>query len=154
MRTLLTLFFFVFIASTSCNNFKNKDEEAANESQTLVSVEDFYANPDNYIGKVITVKGLVTHVCKHGGQKLFITGTGDTDALRIDVGKDIPEFDISMEGNKAEFTGLLELMNEEAVACAEDEHKEHHPEGEGSDEGYHVIKDKNYHLIASSFKSL
>lgn len=153
MRTILTILFILVIVSASCNN-QNKNEGGTTESQSLVTVEDFYANPDEYIGKVITVKGLVTHVCKHGGQKLFISGSGDTDALRIDVGTEIPEFDISLEGSEAEFTGVLELMNKETVASAEAEHKEHHPGEEGSDEGYHVIKNKNYHLIASSFKLL
>ena len=131
------------------------ENETANENQVLISIDDFYANPDDYVGKEVTITGLVTHVCKHGGQKLFITGTTEGEALRIDVGNDIPEFDIAMEGTEAEFTGVVELMDEEFIAQAEAEHAQHHGEEEHAEEGdVHALKEKNYHLVAKTFKSL
>lgn len=137
----------------ACKNSGEKNEPSS-DTKIILTLEDFYSNPDNYLNQEVTIQGLVTHVCKHGGQKLFIASEGDLDPLRIDVGEDIPEFKIEMEGSEAEFTGLVQLMNEEFVAQAQAEHEEHHGEGT-EEEGIHVMnKDKSYHIVAKSFKSL
>jgi len=150
-KTFFFLSFFVFI--TACNTQTEKQESDPGDPIVL-TVDEFYANPDQYIGKEISVTGLVTHVCKHGGQKLFISGSENIDFLRIDVGEDIPEFDIEMEGTEAEFTGTLVLMDEEFTSGAIAEHNEHHADEKESGTNYHALKDKNYHLIAKTFKSL
>jgi hypothetical protein len=151
MRNIL-IFLIAFTILAGCNN-QNQTDNSGEEKDLIVSVEEFYANPENYLNKEVTVTGLVTHVCKHGGQKLFISGSSTDNALRIDVGKTISEFDIKMEGSEAEFTGLLELMDKELVGQSQAEHEEHHGDEE-AENGYHVMKEKNYHLIAKSFKNL
>jgi hypothetical protein len=60
------------------------------------------------------ISGMVTHVCRHGGQRLFITDTVTGQTVRITTGKDIPEFDISMEGSNIVVNGIVrELVIDE-----------------------------------------
>lgn len=151
MKKLVFLISLVLFIS-SCGNAPDKSATSGNEA-TVVSVNDFYSNPDLYLGTEVTIGGTVTHVCKHGGQKLFITASEDGETLRIDVGESIPEFKIEMEGSEAEFTGVIELMD--GVLTAQAEHKEHHGEEEEGNGGCaHESKNKNYHLVAKSFRSL
>ncbi|MGC9343667.1 MAG: hypothetical protein ACP5E3_13265, partial [Bacteroidales bacterium] len=133
MRNFLILLSLAFILG-ACNN-TTQNAESSTDAKIILTMDEFYANPDEYLDKEVTIKGLVTHVCKHGGQKLFIVGNEDGDPLRIDVGENIPEFDISMEGTEAEFTGMVMLMDEEFIAQANAEHEEHHGEEASEDEG-------------------
>ena len=158
----LTLILTIILLSGACNAI-NKDSDSNQETKIIIGIEEFYAQPEEYIGKEVTITGLVTHVCKHGGQKLFITGTEGNKALRIDVSEEIPEFSIEMEGSEAEFTGIVHLMDEEFVAQAIAEDKEHHGEGEEEQEeegedcvAEQSMKDKdekNFYLVAQNFRT-
>ena len=137
---------------TACNQSVDQ-ESAANKDQVLVSINQFYEHPEEFVGKEVTISGLVTHVCKHGGQKLFITGSESGEALRIDVGKNIPEFDIEMEGSEATFTGKIYVMDEGFVAQAKAEDKEHHENEEdcAAEKSIKDGKQKNFYLVAQNF---
>lgn len=153
MRNFLILMSLVFVLG-ACNS-QTQNSDSSSDAKIILTLDEFFASPDDYLNKEVTIKGLVTHVCKHGGQKLFIVGNEDGDPLRIDVGEDIPEFDISLEGSEAEFTGKVLLMDDEFIAQAEAEHEEHHGEEATVNEGVHAMnKDKNYHIVAKTFKSL
>lgn len=148
---LLLISFALFI--TSCSQSKEQDNSTQNTT-ILLSIDEFYEQPDDYIGKEVTISGLVTHVCKHGGQKLFITGE-ENEALRIDVGEDIPEFDIEMEGTEVEFTGKVHLMDEEFMVQADAEEKEHHGEEEdcAAEESVKAQSEKSFYLVAQNFRT-
>ena len=152
MKKLFVLLSVVLFVA-SCGNAPEKSK-VNSEATTQISVNDFYANPEQYLDSDVTVKGLVTHVCKHGGQKLFIVGSEDGEPLRIDVGESIPEFAIEMEGTEAEFTGKIVLMDEETIAAFEAEHEQNHAGEAANEDKVHTLKEKNYHLIAKSFRSL
>lgn len=152
--------FMIMSLLVACNAPADKDEgknaSSDNEIVTL-TVDELLASVDNYVDKQVKLKGMVTHVCKHGGQKLFVAGGSEGIALRINTGESIPEFSIDMEGTEAEFTGTVKLMTEEFKAEAEAEHVEHHGE-EGAEAGVPAVEagssEKTYYLVADSFKSL
>jgi hypothetical protein len=149
----------VFALMASCNNAGQKEDKVSDTAKAeeimTVSIDDFFADPAVFNGKTIAVSGLVTHVCKHGGQKLFIAGQDTAASLRIDVTDEIPEFGIEMEGMMAQFTGTIAVMDEEFLAAADAEEKEHHGEG-SSEEVNHEKLNRNmeYHLLATSFKAV
>ncbi|MFW5820761.1 MAG: hypothetical protein ACOCWA_05690 [Bacteroidota bacterium] len=152
MKNLLFLLA-IALLSGACNN-ESKEPDSTQGTTILIDIEEFYEHPEDYMGKEVTVTGLVTHVCKHGGQKLFITGSDGDETLRIDVGEEIPEFDIEIEGSEAEFTGIVYLMSEEFATQAEAEDKEHHNEDEcEAEESAQGTKEKNFYLIAQNFRT-
>ena len=57
--------------------------------------------------QTIQVSGMVLHVCKHGGQKMFLTTDSTEASLLVRVGPSIPEFDVTLEGSNVEVTGTL-----------------------------------------------
>lgn len=89
------------------------------------------------LGKEVTVEGICTHICQHGGKKIFLMGTDDTQVIRIEAGDAIGAFDAGCVNNVVRVTGrLVEERIDEAyleawerrVAEATDEQ---HGTGEG-----------------------
>ena len=92
------------------------------------TVEELVASPAEYRDTEVAVSGMVTHVCRHGGQKCFILGGDGETQIRIVPSGDIDEFRIELEGSTVAFKGTLRVMTaREAEAHVEDhESKAHH----------------------------
>ena len=157
----------------ACTNNSEKKSDSTDTQTIILSVDEFVKDANLYLDQEVTVEGLVTHVCKHGGQKLFIAGTEEGVSLRIEVGEGISEFMIDMEGSDASFTGIVKLMDDEFITEALAEHEDHHGDEEAVEEE-HVEGDQNelseaeegehdenysptektYYLVATGFKIL
>ena len=75
MQRSILLVFMVFLV-LSCNQTVKNDGEnqQAVKSEEIVSasIVELLASPADYQDKEVAVSGMVTHVCRHGGQKCFI----------------------------------------------------------------------------------
>ncbi|HDR68390.1 MAG TPA: hypothetical protein ENN61_04995 [Bacteroidaceae bacterium] len=113
----------ILVLMIACNQSKNKAEDAV-----AATIEDLLSNPADFEGKEVAVTGMVTHVCKHGGQKCFMIGDDGETQLRINAGKDIKEFEMDIEGSMVEFRGIFRILTETESIENEIEHesKEHH----------------------------
>lgn len=54
---------------------------------TVYDVDQLLANADALTGKEVSIEGICTHICKHGGRKIFLMGSDDTKTIRIESGK-------------------------------------------------------------------
>jgi len=125
----------VLLAATvlvSCNQADTKQAgESVGDLESRVvkaTIEELLAQPAEYEGKEVAISGMVTHVCRHGGQKCFVlAGDGETQ-MRIVPGEDIDEFNIDLEGSTVAFRGFFRVLNPvEAEEHVEDhESKAHH----------------------------
>ncbi len=126
---LKRLIFILAIASfiTSCGN------------QKVYDVTSFLSEADNLVGKEIAIKGTVTHVCRHSGQKCFIKADGSDGTLRIEADGEIKSFsnelidkEIIVLGSvredridKAEIENDEKALNEKKLEATDEEAKEH-----------------------------
>jgi hypothetical protein len=96
----------------------NQQKEAV-----TVTVEQLVDQPDGYSGKLVNVSGTVSHVCRHGGQKMFLFGADSEKMIQVNTGTSATEFDVTLEGTEVEVTGVLnELRIDEAyIATLEKE---------------------------------
>lgn len=148
----------VLLIASACANQSEKNESSANDTEiqevSILAIDEVFASPDKYIDQEISVRGMVTHVCKHGGQKLFIATQDNPESLRINSSESIPEFSLDLEGSTIIFTGTLMQMNEELSENFAAEEEEHHHD----DDDYHSEEKENrnmdYYLIAKSFKTI
>lgn len=69
---------------------KNKEEETA--VATVMEVDQLLTEADALIDQAVVVQGVCTHVCSHGGGKLFLMGSDDTKMIRVDAGEAIGSF--------------------------------------------------------------
>jgi hypothetical protein len=107
IRRIFSFLIFAAIIS-SCGN-TGKKEVAATEGTDAVKVEfaSLIENPDNFVGKSITVEGKVVHVCTHSGKKLFIVGENPDVRLFIAAGEDMPKFPMELLGSNVVVEGLI-----------------------------------------------
>ena len=61
---------------------------------------------DAYINKEISVEAICTHICKHGGRKVFLMGSDDTKTIRVEGGK-MGKFDQQCVNSILNVKGIL-----------------------------------------------
>ena len=131
MQRSILLVFIVFLVF-SCNQTVKTDGEnqEAVKSEKIVSasIVDLLGSPADYQDKEVAVSGMVTHVCRHGGQKCFIVADDGETQIRIVPGGDIDEFKVELEGSTVAFKGTFRVQTAELTEeqLEDYESKEHH----------------------------
>lgn len=101
----------VAVLMFSCGTKEKKNDEASAEKESAVlTVDKIMADIENFIDKDVTVKGLVNHVCAHGGKRMFILGDDPDVALRITPDKNLGIFEKELEGNIVLIKGVLKEL--------------------------------------------
>jgi hypothetical protein len=150
--------FMVFIAflAVSCNQANNENSTTAEstEVEKIVSatIEELLATPADFDGKEVAVSGMVTHVCRHGGQKCFILAEDGETQMRIVPSGDIDEFKVELEGSTVAFKGVFRVLNSmETEELVEDyESKEHH----AVEQSHSEAEKADYFVEAIDFKEV
>ena len=120
MRNLIALIFIpgLFLWACGNNNQDNTENKITTEvAQTsVINVDDFDSIAGNFIDKEVQVKGIVDHVCKHSGKRLFIVG--DKGNLHVD-GEE--KFNDSLNGSKIVVTGIVREFRIDEAYCLQHE---------------------------------
>ncbi|MBD3257147.1 hypothetical protein GF377_01845 [candidate division GN15 bacterium] len=97
----------LFLVSCGSETAQNEAEPAAAAQMTIAQIN---AEADQHEGELIAVEGMVDHVCRHGGKKMFIIGDNPEDRLKIDASNDVASFDIGLEGSKVRIEGTVAVL--------------------------------------------
>jgi len=140
----------------SCNQAANKEgtDKEATQTEKVVSatIQELLAQPAEYDGKEVAVSGMVTHVCKHGGQKCFVLDEDGETQIRIVPAGDIDEFKIDLEGSTVAFKGTFKVLN---AAQAEEHLEDHESKEHHETEMSHSEAEKaDYFIEAVDFKEI
>lgn len=100
MKTLLTTItvIFSFLVLSGC---------IGNSQKGPLTVDNIMSNPEEYIGKPVTVEGLATHVCQKSGMKLFLQGSTDAQSIRAESNSTLGKFNEECVDNKVVLKGTL-----------------------------------------------
>ena len=80
----------------------------AKDAPVAIDIADFKTDAGQYIGKVVSVEGLISHVCKHGGRRLRITDDEGNHEIKIEMAKDAEgRIDVNHEGKHAVVVGKV-----------------------------------------------
>lgn len=71
----------MFVASC-CSN---KQSETSADNCIAISVDSVMINAENMVNDTVCVEGVVSHLCKHGGKKAFLLGTGEDILIRCEA---------------------------------------------------------------------
>jgi len=155
MQKVALLAILAFLAM-SCNQ-ASKENTAVDETQEMeqlvsATIQELLATPAEYNGKEVAVSGMVTHVCRHGGQKCFIVADDGETQIRIVPGGEIDEFKIDLEGSTVAFKGVFRVMTPaEAEEHVEDhESQEHH----AVEQSHSEAEKADYFVEAVDFKEV
>jgi len=111
MKKVILALSTLLIIHYSCSNLNRKPaNENLSEDLSELTVDNFSDKIADFPGKEVTISGRVTHVCRHGGQRLFITGEDSSKTVRITTGENIPEFDIALEGSMIVVKGIVKEL--------------------------------------------
>jgi len=127
MKTILKSILLVaaIFAMASCGNkSQNNAEEAA---ENIVSVDSLLANADKFVGQTVTIEGVCSHLCQHGGKKAFILGSDQNTMIRCDGTEEMGwAFPAESVHHAIRITGVVkeQRIGEEEVAAMERQHAE------------------------------
>ena len=86
---------------------KAKGEEAQAEvATTAMDIDALLASAENLVGQEVDIEGICTHICSHGGRKIFLMGSDDTKTIRIESGK-LGAFDQKCVNSIVKVKGML-----------------------------------------------
>ncbi len=102
------------ICLSSCTN-KSTEEKGNNSDSTTAQVSDIavyrldnlLAVADQLVDKKVTVKGSVTHTCKHSGKRCFIVGDNENVSMRVEAKGNIGGFNRELVGSELAITGVV-----------------------------------------------
>ncbi|NOZ45794.1 MAG: hypothetical protein GXO79_03330 [Chlorobi bacterium] len=100
---------------------KEKQTNVNNENVVFeqVALDSLLANTENYIDKSVSFEGTVSHVCKHGGQKMFLFSSSDSNSIKVTTGKNYSEFKVELEGSTVRIDGIVKEQRIDETYLAE-----------------------------------
>lgn len=111
------IFIFAVVLFFACGGNKSDSSESGGQTSSainvsitevdIIPVEELLKNPDSYVDKEIKVEGLVTHVCKHSGQRLHLSNERGNGNIRVEAGDKIKRFERDLEGSEIVAQGVL-----------------------------------------------
>lgn len=126
-KSTLLLFAIVLLGMlyTACSNNNSKNEEATEQTGSI-SVDDLMANAESLVGDTVTIEGVCSHLCKHGGRKAFVAGSNDSLLIRCEAFPLMGEnFSRESVHKPIEVTGILreQRIDEQAIVEMEQQHE-------------------------------
>jgi hypothetical protein len=150
------LWIFVALLAVSCNQTTKKEgadpEAVKTEEIVAATINELLATPADYQDKEVAISGMVSHVCRHGGQKCFMVADDGETQVRIVPAGDIDEFKVDLEGSIIAIKGIFRVLTiEQAEEHVEDhESKEHHAE----EQSHSTAEKADYFVEATEFKEI
>ena len=129
MRTKLMILLAATTLFAACGGNNKKAAGNATETSqaaTAMEIDDVLAKAETLANQEIALEGICTHICKHGGTKIFMMGSDDTKTLRIEAAK-LGSFDQKCVNSIVKVKGILReerideayLQRWEATAAAQ-----------------------------------
>jgi len=129
----------VILASCGGNgtNENTSEEQVLTEDvqaeAPMIALGEFDAKAGEFIDKEVVVEGIVDHVCKHGGKKLFLV----TDDGDVHVESD-ERFDEALAGSQVSVKGIVREFRVDEAYCLkmEEDNIQSHKKGETDEDLY------------------
>jgi len=125
--------FFIACSNNSDNVEENATPEAVEYQLTQLELGEFDSTAREFVDKEVKVLGIVDHVCKHGGKKLFLVN----DNGEVHVESD-DRFDDELIGSEVMVTGIVREFRVDEGYCLqkEEDNIKNHTEGVDNQEKY------------------
>ncbi|HKL38703.1 MAG TPA: hypothetical protein VJ876_07380 [Bacteroidales bacterium] len=140
MTTRILSLMLLAAALLSCSGPNGGEDSQTSQNNPVLQVTQVTDDPVQYIDQKITIEGMVTHVCRHGGKRLHLSKAGSDEMIRVRTGENMTPFKRELEGSTIEVTGTFieERMDQEYLdklkkgqesAESHDHHEGDHSEG-------------------------
>ncbi len=106
MRNYLIVILFLLSSSL----FAKQQFGSEVDMSKLVKISELLAHPDDYLGKMVTVSGMIVGVCKKRGCWMKFASDKQYQTLRIKVQDGKMVFPVSLRGHKGYATGIFKKI--------------------------------------------
>lgn len=103
------------ILSISCFMLAGVSVFAQEKEVTAVTPGEFPDKAESLTGQKVQIEGMVIHVCKHGGKKMFIVGDDPEIRIKIDASDVVTVFSPELEGSTVSVQGIVQPMEEDPL---------------------------------------
>lgn len=126
-KTILMLAMLSVIASCISNR-GDADKAVSQEKAIEASISELLADPLEYDNKPVRIEGVISHVCRHSGDKMRVLQDGSDLSIQVMLGDFTGQFDTESEGVRVMLTGTLltEVTNLDELSAHEHEGEEGH----------------------------
>ena len=151
MNNLFYALLVMLFVATACQNNTEKQQdpeivEVVVEEAVYLDLSNFNDKAESLIGKEVVLNGMIDHVCKHGGQKMFMVNENADARIKITTGENMAAFNTELVGETLKVVGVIDEhrideeylreWEEELIAGVDDE-DEHTEKGETLHMGEH-----------------
>ncbi|MGI6370263.1 MAG: hypothetical protein GX372_02070 [Ignavibacteria bacterium] len=124
----ISLLALTMLFTTACGTKEAEQaEQVESQNYETVTIEQLVKTPDNFLEKSIALNGICSHVCSHGGRRMFLEDdAGNT--IRIEPAGNIEKFDVAFVDNSISIKGILKekRIDEEVLKEMEEKEKAEH----------------------------
>jgi hypothetical protein len=112
-KIIFILMTLALCASSCGSNPKQKNAAATSTAATAATatlsydVDSLLAVADSLVDKTVTLRGYVTHTCKHSGKRCFLVGESQTASIRVEAKEGIGGFNRELVGSQIAVSGTL-----------------------------------------------
>jgi RecJ-like exonuclease len=117
--TVLAVFALFTLTATSLFSQDKSSMTASTDKVISVKPDNFQDVAADMLGKEVEIQGMVVHVCKHGGKKMFLVGENPDMRVKITASDKVSVFDPELEGSIVNVTGIVEPMDDAESVAAE-----------------------------------
>lgn len=111
MKKLMLIACVAFVIVACSHEKKQLQEGEIAQKTSLTSnvygLDSLLVVADKLVDKDVTVRGFVTHTCKHSGKRCFIVGESQKASLRVEAKGDIGGFNRELIGSELAISGVL-----------------------------------------------
>ena len=125
-RTIGMLAIVIIIAS--CSSHRSETGQPASAGRIIeTSISDILGDPLEYDSKKVKIEGVITHVCRHSGDKMRVLQDDSDLTIQVMLGDFTGQFDTGSEGMRVMLTGTLvtEVTNMDELEAHSHEGEEH-----------------------------
>ena len=96
------------LTMAACNNKSAEQQRAGQEENVeahasevpVYKLDSLLKVADRMVDQTVTVRGFVTHTCKHSGKRCFIVGDDPNTSFRVEAGGEIGGFNRELTGSE------------------------------------------------------
>ena len=132
------------LTMAACNNKRAEQQSAGQEENAearasevpVYKLDSLLKVADRLVDQTVTVRGFVTHTCKHSGKRCFIVGDDPNASFRVEAGGEIGGFNRELTGSELAITGIVRerRLTKEYIDQYEEEVNEKKHKEDGSAE--------------------
>ena len=132
------------LTMAACSNKSAEQQRAGQEENVeahasevpVYKLDSLLKVADRMVDQTVTVRGFVTHTCKHSGKRCFIVGDDPNTSFRVGAGGEIGGFNRELTGSELAITGIVRerRLTKEYIDQYEEEVNEKKHKEDGSAE--------------------